>query len=283
MPLTGEHALEWTSGDARVVVDLVPIEVLGALARLRTRLLQSIDALPLGEAEHATRCDEWRAVDLVNHLADTTHWATEVIAAAAEHRASVIFEGFHVRATPKQLTDAAPRDLDAARARLHQAMEANLHQVAEVVGLQERPTMTPVGPQPFPVAALHVLWDTWLHERDLLLPLGVQVPEHEDETRLAAVYTLRLIGFALAMMGRELSVALRLHGATECLLRLDATRGRTSVRVVETVDGATPELSGDAATVVDALTGRGDLAAALDGPEELRRALSPLRRFLAGR
>jgi uncharacterized protein (TIGR03083 family) len=278
MAATGEHALEWTSGESRVVLDLVPMEVLGALMRLRTRLLQRIDALPAGAAEHPTRCAEWRAVDVVNHLSDTTHWAAEVTAAAAQGRSSDVFTGFHVRRTPKQLTDAASRDLDAARARLHEAMDRSLGQVAEVMAALDKLTATPLGPQPFAVAALHGLWDTWLHERDLLLPLGVEVPQHEDEVRLSALYTLRLVGLCVAMAGDQLSATVQLRGATAARLRLDASPALTAVRAG---DGE-PQIHADAATLVDVLSGRGDVDAALDGPAELRAGLSGLRPLLAG-
>lgn len=263
----------------RRALDVLPLEVLGAFNRLCARLVERIDALPDGVAEQPTRCADWRAVDLVNHLADTTSWATEVTTAAAEQRETTIFAGFHVRRTPKQLTDAQPRDLAAARARLHANIAANLALVPEIVRLGNGLCQTPLGPQPFPVAALHAMWDTWLHERDLLIPLGIDPPQHEDEVRLCALYSLRLLGLFVAMSGQELSVTLRLHGATETTLRLDATPQLTAVRVV---DDPTPQLSGDAAAAVDALTGRGD-PAALEGPAELRAALSPLRAVLAGR
>ena len=279
MPATGAHALEWTSGDTRVVLDLVPIEVLGALMRLRTRVLASVDALPIDAAEHPTRCAEWTVVDVVNHVADTTGWATEVTDAAARGRDTAIFDGFHVRDTPKRLTDAAVHDLDAARARLHAEMRRSLAQVAEVVAVANGMAATPLGPQPFPVAALHVLWDTWLHERDMLLPLGRAVPQHEDEVRLCALYTLRLVGLCAAMGRREVSATIALQGATEVTLRLDASPSLTSVRV----SNEAAQLHGDAARVIDALCGRDDVDAALDGPAELRAALSPLRALLAGR
>jgi uncharacterized protein (TIGR03083 family) len=280
MAATEGHLLEFTSGGARVVLDFLPVEALGALMRLRTRLMRTIDTLPLDAAEQPSRCADWRVVDVVNHLADATTWAAQVTAAAAEGRPSAVFAGFHVRATPRQLTEAAPRDLDAARARLHEAMAASLGQVAEVVAARDRPTETPLGPQPFPVAALHVLWDTWLHERDICIPLGIDAPEHEDETRLAAIYSLRLLGLCVAMAGREASAALRLHGATGITLQFDASASLTSVRIDPT---ATAQLSGDAATVVDAITGRGDLDAALHGPAEQRASLAALRPLLAGR
>lgn len=276
----GTHALEWTSGDNRVVLDLIPVEVLGALMRLRTRLLDRVDRLPAEAAEHPTRCAEWTAVDIVNHVADTTGWAATVITAAATGASSGLFAGFHVRNTPKGLTDAASRDLDAARARLHAEMAASLAQVPQVAALGDAPTETPLGPQPFPVAALHVLWDTWLHERDLFLPMGVEPPQHEDETRLCALYTLRMVGLCVAMARQEVSATVRLHGATAVTLRLDASPALTSVRLAP---DATPDVTADAAALVDALTGRGDVDAALDGPAELRAALSPLRGVLAGR
>lgn len=286
MPVEG--AVEWNSAEGRVALDVVPLEVLGALTRLRVRLLQRIDAIPQADAEMPTRCTEWRAVDLVNHLADTTEWGSDAIAAALAGRGSTdTFAGFHVVTTPKQLTDAAPRDLDLARARLHKAMDANLRQVPGAVALVDRLTPTPLGPQPFSVAALHVLWDTWLHERDLFLAEDAAgaPPQHEDEVRLCALYTLRLLGLMQAVFQRERTIVVQLHGATGATLRLDSRAGETLVRVIDAgeVDDTTPTLHGDAATVVDALTGRGDIATALEGPAEARRGLSPLSRFLRGR
>jgi hypothetical protein len=274
--------LEWSGGDGRVALDVVPLEVLGALTRLRLRLLRRIDALPASDAELPTRCTEWRAVDLVNHLADTTQWASDALAAAAAGQTSIeIFAaGFDPVATPKRLTDAVARDLDQARARLHAAIDANLRQVPGGVLLLDRPTPTPLGPQPLPVALLHLLWDTWLHERDMFLG---SVPEQEDEVRLCAIYTLRMLGLMFALRRRERSLLVELRGATDVSLRLDVRGGETVVRGVDSVDDGVPILRGDAATVVDALTGRGDVDAALDGPAEARRGLSSLSRLLAGR
>jgi uncharacterized protein (TIGR03083 family) len=275
-------ALEWRSGDTRIALDILPLEVLGALNRLRTRLLQSIDNLTPAQAEAQTRCDTWRAVDLVNHLADTTAWATESIAAATENRTTSIFDGFNVRDTPKRLTDNAPRDLDTARARLHAAMADNMRQVPAALALHDRLSPTPLGPQPFPVAALHVMWDTWLHERDLLLPLGITPPPHEDEVRLCVIYTLRVVGFMTALRGRELSATLQLSGATDITLRLDVDAKQTLVAIVDNQPADDATLHADAATIVDALTGRGDIATALQGPPELRNALGALARVFAG-
>jgi hypothetical protein len=284
MEVNAPSVLEWTGNDGRVTLDLRPLEAYGALARLRTRLLQRIDALSAGEAELPTRCSEWRVVDVVNHLADTTGWATTAIDATLAGRpGSGVWDRFDVVATPKSLTDAAPRDLDAARARLHEAMAANMRQITAVLPVRERLTDTPLGPQPFPVAVTHVLWDTWLHERDLCLPRCEAVPQHEDEVRLCAIYTLRLLGVMFALRRRARSLVLRLHGGTETALRLDVGDGETRVRAVDSVDDGTPVLSGDAAGAIDALSGRGDLAAALQGPDGIRAELSPLGRYFAGR
>lgn len=278
--------LEWSGGEGRVALDVVPLEVFGALTRLRLRLLRRIDALPASDAELPTRCSEWRVVDLVNHLADTAQWATDALdaAAAGETSIAIFAANFDPVATPKRLTDAVSRDLDQARTRLHALIDAGLRQVPGGVLLLDRPTPTPLGPQPFPVAVLHLLWDTWLHERDMFLAGGgASIPEHEDEVRLCAIYTLRMLGLMFALRGRERALVVELHGATDVWLRLDVRSGETVVRCVDSADDDALILRGDAATVVDALTGRGDVDAALDGPAEARRGLRSLSRLLAGR
>jgi hypothetical protein len=96
------------------------------------------------------------------------------------------------------------------------------------------------------------------------------------------IYTLRVVGFMTALRGRELSATLQLSGATDVTLRLDVDAEQTLVAIVDNQSASDATLHADAATIVDALTGRGDIATALQGPPELRNALGALARVFAG-
>ena len=46
--------------------------------------------------------------------------------------------------------------------------------------------------------ALHALWDSWVHERDILLPLGL-APEHHDDEVAASLRYAAALGPAFAL------------------------------------------------------------------------------------
>jgi uncharacterized protein (TIGR03083 family) len=272
--------MQWLQGYVRVTLGLAPDEVVAALARLWSRVARGATELREDDWERPTRCSEWRAVDIVNHLADLNTAMREVVAAAGRGDTTGLFEGFDPRTVPKLLTDAASRDPQAALDRLTTSVQAMLDELDRLDGRRgELSVETPVGRQPLAAALLHVLWDTWLHERDLFLPLGHSVPELEDELRLCLLYTLRMSGYIESLFGREAHVLLRVHGGLEATLLLDVQAGATRFEVVED-DPTQPQLHADAATAVDALCGRADLDAALHGPEEMRASLRSLRAVL---
>jgi uncharacterized protein (TIGR03083 family) len=291
--MTGRAAtggMQWQQGDVRVTLDVTPAEVTAALSRLWQRISQGVDALAAEEWEQPTRCSEWRVVDVVNHLADAGAWVTTCMDALRDGRSTAIFANFDPISVPKRLTDAADRTPAAARRRLATAFEGMQARVAglDEAAMRDIHVETPLGLQPPAVALSHLAWDTWLHERDLFLPLGRKVPELADDVRLAALYALRMEAYIETLTHREVHAGLVLRGALDETLALDVTAAEVRIEVLRDGEGngtapaARTLLHGDAATVVDALSGRGDVAAALEGPEDVRSTISMMRTFLAG-
>jgi uncharacterized protein (TIGR03083 family) len=276
--------IQWQQGDTLVVLDVAPAEISGGLSRLWQRVLDGVDSLGEGEWERPTRCSEWKAVDIANHLSDTASWVTQLVADAAAGRPSHVFDGFEPRGVPKRLTDAADRTPAVAARRLRESLEGlgSLAAGLDFEAMVDERVDTPLGAQPSAVGFLHLFWDTWLHERDLFLPLDREVPEREAEVRLAALYTLRMEGYIHDLLHRRVSTLLDLHGAFSGCLLLQAGPGE--LRVEQVPDGTPAEhvLHGDAATVVDALCGRGDLTAALAGEPDGLATVSSIRAVLAG-
>lgn len=129
-----------------------------------------------------------------------------------------------------------------------------------------KPSFSPLGRVPWWLSTLHIFFDSWLHERDIFIPLGVQPIVEPDEIQAVLAYTLALVGVFAGGVPIDTVVG---------GVRLVVGEGRPSVRVVS------PDETLNAAQVVDVLSGRGSIAAALpEAAPETVHALSGLHRFL---
>ena len=117
---------------------------------------------------------------------------------------------------------------------------------------------SPAGHVPIRLIAHHALWDCWIHERDIALPLGMTPPAEPDEVRSC----LRYVGavnatFAIASgyrVGRVLALE-----ATDPSLCLVLEAGES----VAVRDGSPPPevpcLRGDAVALMEGLSLRAPL------------------------
>ena len=112
------------------------------------------------------------------------------------------------------------------------------------------------------VLVLHAFWDSWLHERDVLLARGREHPTDGDATVYASAYGLFIAAAVAAMFGGQVQEKLTLGGDGGGVFELDSRDGVTLT--VTRVTTAGPP----AAEVTDALAGRlpattalGDLSA----------------------
>ncbi len=106
------------------------------------------------------------------------------------------------------------------------------------------------------VAINHFLFDSWLHERDVLLPAG-QVPVTDpDEAAAVASYVLALAGIAGAVDdGAQRPAAIRVQLTDlDRHLRLDVAGGTSDVRFCP--GGASTNVAASAGALVDVATGR---------------------------
>ena len=60
---------------------------------------------------------------------------------------------------------------------------------------------TPLGHVGLHVVAMHALWDSWIHERDVLIPLGLAPADEADEVVAALTYAAALSPALLAAGG----------------------------------------------------------------------------------
>jgi uncharacterized protein (TIGR03083 family) len=220
-----------------------------------------------------TRCADWSAHDVIRHLCDGS---AITAAAGPDDRTLDVAAGFDPRITPRAwLSASAGESPGATLSRFvatTQEMLAVLH--ARLAQNRRFDVRLPYGPMDWTVLVLHAFWDSWLHERDVLIPRGIEHPTDDDATAYATAYGLFIAAAVASMFGDPVQEELTLGGDGGGVFGLDS-RGAVTLTVTRVSTAGPPP-----AQVTDALAGRTRTAAVLgDLPASSRAALSHLADF----
>ncbi|HEX3604854.1 MAG TPA: maleylpyruvate isomerase N-terminal domain-containing protein [Candidatus Dormibacteraeota bacterium] len=268
---------------APVRLDVDVATLLDALERQLGRLAGELEGLDPARWSAPSRCRDWSVGEVAGHLCWGVDTGRELIRRAQSGSDERVFAGFDPRVTPDAALEPVRRRAPAAHLAALRAGSGAL--LAEARALAERgvdaEADTPLGWVPWPLSLNHLLWDTWLHERDILLPLGIAPVADPVEVRLVASYQLVPLGALLGRMRQRGTVDLRLTGVAAGAFRLEAG---DELRVDHPAGPPGEEgcLAGDSLAVIDAISGRGDLAAVAPGPEPMLERGRVLARRLAG-
>ncbi len=153
------------------------------LLRQRRRLASLLGGLDDEQWEAASRCEGWSVQDVAAHLVSTNQFWAFSIEAALAGKPTRFLAAFDPVASPAQLVEAvrsqSPADV------LDHFVETNEAIAGTIVDLDDDGWSTlgeaPPGHVPLRAVALHALWDAWIHERDIVLPLGLTPVEEPDE------------------------------------------------------------------------------------------------------
>jgi uncharacterized protein (TIGR03083 family) len=253
--------------------DFDPAHLLQVFAEQRRRFVAVLQGFGPADWAAPTRCADWCAHDVVRHLCDCTAIA---IAAGAGDRTLDSTAGFDPRITPRGwLTASADESPAATLARLmattDQLLALARDRLAHRRGFD---VALPYGPMDWTVLMLHGFWDSWIHERDVLLARGTEHPTDDDATGYATAYGLFIAAAVVSMFGDQVQEKLTLGGDGGGIFDLDA-HGAVTLTVTRVATAGPP-----AAQVTDALAGRAQTAAVLgDLPASSRAALSHLADF----
>ena len=256
-----------------------PQVICNALRAQRERFAAHLAQLEPSEWSAPTRCTEWSVHHIARHMVDTAQITAGRLAGRPARFPSDA--PFDPRTTPTEWLDQSssqsPEEtLAALRTAIRDEHDCFVERIAAADdGLDVVPTGRHVH---WSVLPLHVFWDAWLHERDVLLPAGIEPAATPDEVRLAVMYGLLVAGVPPAAMGDPLSVSFHLDGGDEYRYALSCQDGELAITAAA---GSQPTLRGDALAVVDSLIGRGpEVAEVLDGPTAVVDKLSWLRAFM---
>ena len=227
------------------------------LVRQRRRLGEFLASIDSAHWSTASRCEGWSVQDVIAHLIGTNQYWAMSIAGGLKGEPTRYLAGFDPVATPAQMVDGlralSPGDVLDQYA-------ASVEQLADVVAdLDEAQwallAEAPPGHIAVRAVALHALWDAWIHERDVCLPLGTTPPAEPDEVA-GCLYYCAAIGPTLAATQGSTRAGALVITATNPDVAFVVHAGPTVV----VSDGEPPDdaarVAGDAVALVEGLTFR---------------------------
>ena len=81
----------------------------------------------------------------------------------------------------------------------------------------------PYGPMHWAAVGVHLFWDVWLHERDIVVPLGLPHEPTLAENRLAALYALTVSSTVPTFFGSTLTYSIELTSSAPGVYAIDAS------------------------------------------------------------
>ncbi len=202
--------------DPVLVLEGDPTAILAPTVRQRRRLAATVAGFTEAEWTHPSRCDGWSSRDVIVHLDGTNFFWTQSIAAGLRGEPTRYLATFDPVTSPA-LSVAQSRELSSSEVR-DRFVESTNTLVALLESLEPDDwtllAEAPPGHVSISAVAHHALWDSWVHERDILLPLAAEPIVEADEV-IACLRYAAALGPALARSnGIEHRGRLALH-ATE--------------------------------------------------------------------
>jgi uncharacterized protein (TIGR03083 family) len=255
-------------------------QVVESFVSQRRRFLEIARRLDSDGWKARTRCSEWGAQELVLHVLGATRACRSTLTGE-----QAVFENrsFDPRSGPKAFVEA--RAGESVATTIGDLEDALASVMDAIEGAQARSPALKVEAVwgelvDWRLFVVHMFWDGWLHERDLLLPAGRVPVAEEGETRVAAAYGLLTAGLMAGAQGVPFEAAVVLSGVGSGRYQVTADGMDVTVDVT-----ARSSLSsqGDAAAVTDALSGRGPrLGDVLDATPGVVTVLSEVGSLLRG-
>ena len=246
--------------------DFGPGHLLDVFSQQRQRFVTVLQGFGPGDWAAPTRCAEWSAHDVVRHLCDTN---MKAIAVEPDDRTLDISAGYDPRVTPRQWLTASVGESPGATlsrfvATTEERFARDRARLAQGRGFDVR---MPFGSVDWTVRVLHGFWDSWLHERDVLLAQGREPPTDSDATHYATAYGVFVAAAVASVFGDPVQEKLILGDDGGGVFDLDNRDGVT-LTVTRVTSAGSP-----AVEVTDALAGRGPADVLGDLPATSRTAL----------
>jgi DinB superfamily len=227
-------------------------EFLAALESHHGRTTALWESLTADQWTRPSRNRDWTIHETARHTTDALEMGLSRITGSAP---PFSMDGFDPNSTPAtwlaQSDGESPREtVDRYIAAAERARPA----VGERLAAADHSVIgAPYGEAHWATLVVHLLWDSWLHERDIALAVDLPARSTPAEQRLVGLYAVLMT--LVPLRGTDSPVDQQLH-----------LGGDIDVTVRATIDGATIEvreiaqpcdLGADATSMIDSLSGRG--------------------------
>jgi uncharacterized protein (TIGR03083 family) len=239
----------------------------------RRRLSKSLAALTDDQWTTTTRCTEWDARGVVGHLVTVDqYWVFALGNARAGQPPTRVLEHFNPSTSTNDMVGPL---MELSNAELLERFDAGTEVFVAAIEAFTPGDWASIGESPLghiPARYLfgHAFWDSWLHERDVFVPLGLGPPAEADEVRTTTSFALLFAGLQGGLLGDAAPVGPGPDEAIDLVLRFDEfpaeplhLRIDTGVSVTVARDDTTALDAGSAVELVEVFTGR-QLPDALD-------------------
>jgi len=254
--------------DPIITLDGDPTAIAAPAIRQRQRLLDTLAAFDDEQWAHPSRCAGWTNRDVIVHLDSTNFFWTMSIEAGLNGAPTEFLSTFDPVDSPAQLV-AGSQDVEAAKVlERFTASSEKLNDQLKALSDSDWSATAEAPPGHLSVNAVvhHALWDSWVHERDVILPLGMTPIVEPDEVGTTIRYAVALSpSFALMLDPNQVGgFSLR---ATNPDVSLDIEiDGGVHVRDGEADSGFV--LEGDAEELLEALSFREPLTQPIPADSE---------------
>jgi uncharacterized protein (TIGR03083 family) len=240
--------------DPIITLDGSPSDILAPVVRQRRRLAAVLAKFTEEQWAHPSRCQGWSNRDVVVHLDNTNSFWAFSIAAGLRGEPTTFLATFDPVASPAQLV-AGSKDVSANDV-LERITASTAAFIATLESLADHDwlVLAEAPPGHISVSALahHALWDSWVHERDVLLPLGVAPDEESDEVTATLRYVSALAPAFAVSRGSAETGTLGVAATSPDINFVVDIGDRVAVR--SSTSKPNLRLTGDAVQLVEALS-----------------------------
>lgn len=259
-----------------ITLDGPPGAIRGPTIRQRRRLAKSLESLSDEQWAHPSRCEGWSTRDVIVHLDSTNAFWTYSVTAGLRGDPTKLLADFDPVASPAELVAASkgvePREVLDRFLSSNDALETVLSSVDD--DSWTMPAEAPPGHLAISAVAHHALWDAWIHERDILLPLGIDAPRESDEIAASLRYVAALAPALALTQGTGDAGTWNIEASDPDVTAVVEISDHVSVSNGDSAGTEVVRLSGDAVELLEALSLRCPLPPSV--PLEARQLLSGL-------
>jgi uncharacterized protein (TIGR03083 family) len=248
---------------------ILQIEGLGdpsvAVRRQSLRLLDTLRELTDAQWAAQSRCELWSVKDVIAHLTSTNQFWAISFAAGMRGEPTTFLATFDPVASPERLVDGTRATPAAEILAKYEANVTAMLAALDAITDWSVPVEAPPGHLAANATALHALWDSWIHERDIAVPLGLPCVEDDEEMALILQYAAALSPafYAAKNTGKTGTLVVE---ATDPDVTLAVEVG-DQVRVLSGALGDGPLLRGPAVDLIEGLSHRAPLPDGI-GPDD---------------